>query len=90
MQKEVTIKTRINAKLKAEVETVLNHLGLTTTDAIVLFFHQVKLRRSLPFEIALPDNTPNATTLQTFRDTDVGRNLVEFDSLETMFADLEK
>ena len=91
MQKETILKTPITPDLKTEVEDVLKNLGLSTTEAILLFFHQVKLHRGLPFDIKLPREAkiPNEATLKTFRDTDAGKNLVEYDNLDAMFADLE-
>ena len=91
MPKETTIRARIRPDLKTEVEEVFKRLGLSTAEAIVLFFHQVKLHRGLPFEIKIPTTPkiPNATTLKTFRDTDAGKNLVEYESLDEMFTDLE-
>ncbi len=85
------IRTRIKPELKSEVEDVFKRLGLSTNDAIVLFFHQVRLHKGLPFEVKIPleAKIPNATTLKTFRDTDAGKNLVEYHSLDEMFADLE-
>ncbi len=87
-----TISARIKSDLKSEVEEVFKRLGLSTNDAIVLFFHQVRLHKGLPFEVKIPLETeiPNETTLQTFRDTDAGKNLVEYHSLDKMFADLKK
>jgi len=41
--------------LKADVEAVFHHLGLTTTEAIKLFFRQVKLRGGLPFPVEIPN-----------------------------------
>lgn len=91
MPKHATITAPIKSELKAEVEEVFKRLGLSTTEAILLFFHQVKLHKGLPFEVKIPTEAkiPNATTLKTFRDTDAGKNLVEYDSLDEMFADLE-
>ncbi len=91
MHKEVILKTPVMPDLKTKVEDVLKQLGLSTTEAIVLFFHQVKLHRDLPFDIKIPREAkiPNETTLKTFRDTDAGRNLVEHDNLDAMFADLK-
>jgi DNA-damage-inducible protein J len=85
------IRAQIEPDLKAEVEEVFKRLGLSTTEAILLFFHQVRLHRGLPFEVKIPIEVkiPNATTLKTFRDTDAGKNLVEYNSLDEMFADLE-
>ena len=87
-----TISTRIKSDLKSEVEEVFKRLGLSTTEAIVLFFHQVRLHKGLPFEIKIPLDAkiPNETTLKTFRDTDAGKNLIEYNSLDEMFTDLRK
>ena len=87
-----TISTRIKSDLKSEVEEVFQKLGLSTTEAIVLFFHQVRLHKGLPFEVKIPLEVeiPNETTLKTFRDTDAGKNLVEYDSLDEMLADLKR
>ncbi|MCI0690829.1 type II toxin-antitoxin system RelB/DinJ family antitoxin [candidate division KSB1 bacterium] len=87
-----TISARIKSDLKSEVEEVFKKLGLSTTEAIVLFFHQVRLHKGLPFEVKIPleAKIPNETTLKTFRDTDAGNNLVEYHSLDEMLADLKK
>jgi DNA-damage-inducible protein J len=52
--KQAYIRTRIDQTLKEETEQILHHLGLTTTEAIRLFFIQVKLHGGLPFRIELP------------------------------------
>ncbi|MEL7224970.1 MAG: type II toxin-antitoxin system RelB/DinJ family antitoxin, partial [Cyanobacteria bacterium J06576_12] len=54
MAKEATVRARIDSGLKAEVENLFEALGLSTTEAITLFYHQVKLRKGLPFEVAVP------------------------------------
>lgn len=91
MSKSATIRAQVKPDLKAEVEEVLKRLGLSTTEAIVLFFHQVKLHRGLPFDVKIPIDVkiPNAATLKTFQDTDAGKSLVEYDSLDQMLSDLE-
>jgi DNA-damage-inducible protein J len=85
------IRAQIKPDLKAEVEEVFKRLGLSTAEAIILFFHQVKLHKGLPFEVKIPNEAkiPNATTLKTFSDTAAGKNLVAYESLDDMFADLE-
>ncbi|MGH7453025.1 MAG: type II toxin-antitoxin system RelB/DinJ family antitoxin, partial [bacterium] len=87
-----TISTHIKSDLKSEVEEVFKRLGLSTTEAIVLFFHQVRLHKGLPFEIKIPLDVkiPNETTLKTFQDTDASKNLAEYDSLGEMLADLKR
>ncbi|MEA1986153.1 MAG: type II toxin-antitoxin system RelB/DinJ family antitoxin, partial [Candidatus Marinimicrobia bacterium] len=46
-----TVKAKVEPKLKKDVEYLFKNLGLTTTEAINLFFHQVQLRKGLPFNI---------------------------------------
>ncbi len=84
MAKSATIKAKMEPELKAEVEKIFKTLGLSTTEAITLFYRQVMLRRGLPFEVKIP----NQTTIQTFEDTDAGRNLIECENAEEMFEKL--
>lgn len=84
MAKDAMIRARVEPALKEEVEEILRELGLSTTQAITLFYQQVKLNQGLPFEIRLP----NRTTVQTFEDTDAGRNLVQCEDAEDMFEKL--
>ena len=84
MAKEAMIRARIEPRLKAEVETIFDELGLSITEAITLFYKQVKLNRGLPFEVRIP----NETTLKTFQDTDAGRRLVRNKDARDMFDKL--
>lgn len=84
MAKSAIIRARIEPELKAEAEIIFSELGLSITEAITLFYRQVKLTRGLPFEIHLP----NQTTLQTFQDTDEGRNLVQCENSQELFDKL--
>lgn len=42
MSKTATITAKIDSILKTEVEDIFRELGITTTEAIDLFYHQVK------------------------------------------------
>ena len=84
MPKTEMIRARVEPDLKQQVEDIFAELGLTTTEAISLFYHQVKLRNGLPFEVRLP----NKTTIRTIKDTDAGKNLVHCDDVEDMFDKL--
>ena len=66
MAKTETIHMRVDPILKSNVEQLLNQLGLTTTDAINIFFNQVVLNGGLPFEIKLPQY--NEKTLAAMQD----------------------
>jgi DNA-damage-inducible protein J len=72
--------------LKAEVESLLEQLGVTTTDAINMFFSQIRLRKGIPFSIEMP----NKITRQTFEATDRGEDLRAYKNLDEMFKALDK
>ncbi len=85
MAKEAMIRARIEPHLKEEVESIFRELGLSITEAITLFYQQVRLNRGLPFEVRIP----NETTLSTFEDTDAGQNLIQCQDAPEMFDKLE-
>jgi len=64
MAKDAFIRARTDARLKEKVECIFAKLGLNTTDAINLFFHQVAIQGGLPFDVRVP----NAETLQALHD----------------------
>jgi len=84
MRKAATIRARIQPELKDKVEHVFHKLGLTTTQAITLFYKQVELREGLPFEISIP----NETTRRTFANTDAKRDLIICEDADDMFRKL--
>lgn len=49
-----TINIRIEPKLKKEVETTLNDLGMNIADAVTVFFKQIVMTESIPFAIKKP------------------------------------
>ena len=84
MNKTSTVRARIEPDLKNKAEKVFRDLGLSTTQAITLFYRQVELRNGLPFDVVIP----NETTYRTFNDTDAGRNLVVCEDADDMFKKL--
>lgn len=85
MPKTETIRARVDAQLKAEAEAVLSELGLSSSDAIRLFYTQVILRQGLPFAVAVP----NAETRRAIRDVERGRGLTKYQDTQEMFDKLE-
>lgn len=83
--RNATIRARTEEWLKEEVEGVLKELGMTPTEAINLFYNQIRLQRGLPFNVLIP----NEETAQVLRDTDEGKNLVKHKTIEDMFKDLD-
>jgi DNA-damage-inducible protein J len=84
MSKDATIRARIEPDLKRRVENLFERLGLSTTEALTLFYRQVDLRKGLPFNVVIP----NKTTLKTMEDTDAGRNLVLCKDADDLFKKL--
>ena len=78
------IRARISPDLKAEAESILNQLGLRPSDAIRMFYRQVTLQKGLPFEARVP----NATTRDTLRDAEAGRNLTRYADTDDLFKRL--
>ena len=66
MAKTETLHIRVEAAVKAGVEATLKTLGLSTTEAINIFLHQVILAGGLPFEVKNPQY--NAETLAAIKE----------------------
>lgn len=84
MSKTATVRARIEPGLKSEVEDILSHLGLTASETILLLYRQIKLRRGLPFTLAMP----NRLTAKTLRESKAGKNVKHFGSKKELYADL--
>ena len=82
--KTSTVRARINPSLKKDAESLFEKLGLSTTEAITIFYKQVKLRNGLPFNVVVP----NKVTRKVLKDTDAGKNLVRCEDAEDMFNKL--
>lgn len=65
--KEATIRARIPQSLKTVTDEVFEALGISSSEAIRLFLAQVKLRRGLPFSVALPQSDENSDLLLSAR-----------------------
>ena len=84
MARTAMINVRTERELKNEVEAILKSLGMSTTEAINIFFRQVKLRRGLPFPVEIP----NEETLIVFHESEAGKGLVECKDADDMFKRL--
>ncbi|MEI9479706.1 MAG: type II toxin-antitoxin system RelB/DinJ family antitoxin [Deltaproteobacteria bacterium] len=81
--KSAMVRARIEPGLKTEAEKYFDILGLSTTQAITLFFKQVELHRGLPFEI----NIPNAETITAMKEIEDGSGK-QFENAEELFKHL--
>jgi DNA-damage-inducible protein J len=56
MSKNGYVRARIEPELKEDVEGLLAAMGLSPSQAITLFYTQIRLNRAIPFEIKVPAN----------------------------------
>ena len=85
MQKAATIHARIEPELKAEAESILKEIGLSSAEAIRLYYKQICLQRGLPLELKVP----NALTRETIEKSEKGIDVKSFNSVDDLFEDLE-
>lgn len=83
MSKDTMIKAKTDAQLKAKVEKILDSIGLTPSEAVNIFYHQILLHNGLPFEVKIP----NQTTKKAMNDT-IQKIGVTFDSIDDLLTDL--
>ena len=63
MNKNTSINLRVNAEVKEQAGNILEAMGLTFSDAFNLLLHQIRIQRSLPFDVVAYSRTPRAETL---------------------------
>ena len=84
---------RIDEKLKADAESVLSKLGLTASDAIRIFFSQIRNTKGIPFELKLYDE-PSAETVEAIKqaekDLKAGKVSRSYTDVDALMADLLK
>lgn len=85
MAKSAMIRARTEPSLKSEVEKIFHELGLSCTEAINLFFKQVKLQHGIPFDVKIP----NRTTLKAMKQAEQKKGLVQCKDLDELFNKLD-
>ena len=58
MANTAAVYARIEPELKNEVEGILSQLGVSPSAAVQMLYSQIKLTKSIPFEIKLPASRP--------------------------------
>lgn len=69
--KTAIINARVKPDLKEDAEAVLEKLGITATQAITMFYEQIRMNKGIPFEVKIP----NAETIEAMEDARANRNL---------------
>lgn len=60
MANTAAVYARIEPELKTEVEGILAQLGVTPSAVVQMLYSQIKLTKSIPFDIKLPTRKPLA------------------------------
>jgi len=89
-KKTSTIHLRVEPGIKADVEKLLDRLGLTTTDAINIFLNQVVLTGGLPFPVKITQ--PNKETLAAIKEAEkIKRGIIQSEakSVDEFFKEMK-
>jgi len=54
MSNTATVYARIEPKLKEDVDSILNELGVTPSSLIQMLYSQIKLTKRIPFDVSIP------------------------------------
>ncbi len=65
MLKSAMIRARMDPQLKEEVEKILYELGLSTTQALTLFYRQIRMNRGIPFDVRIPEENVNQASISS-------------------------
>ena len=85
MAKTEMIRARVEPELKRQAEELFSALGLSTTDAITLFYKQVTMHRGLPFDVRIP----NAETMEALHQARDRESLTEYADLPDLKSRLD-
>ncbi len=85
--KTALIQARIEPSIKKEVELILNKIGLSTSEAINIFFRRIMMEHGIPFSLKIP----NQETMAAIKDTENNKNLHgPFNDPEDLWTNLNK
>ena len=84
--KTAAVHSRIQPEIKEQAESILHRLGLSPTEAIRIFYTQITLKKGLPFEVAIP----NETTRKALEDSRKGVGLTKHQNVEKLFESWDK
>lgn len=76
---------RVDAHLKAEVQVILEELGITPSQAILMLFKSIKREHGIPFSLMLP----NEETKIAIEEARQGKGLKKYKNTDDLFKDLD-
>ena len=85
MSKTATVTVRLDPKVKREALKALEKLGITTSQAVTMYFNQISAEKGLPFR----PHIPNAETERVMEEARAGKNLHSAKDIDDLVAQLE-
>jgi len=78
------VKAKIEPDLKFEVGKILEELGINHSEAIRIFYKQVKIHHGIPFDLRIP----NSETLKAMQDAENNIDMTKCEDADDMFGKL--
>jgi DNA-damage-inducible protein J len=85
MPKTATVTVRLDPKVKQDAQKILDKLGITTSQAVTMYFNQISAEKGLPFR----PHILNAETEHVIQNARAGKNLHTAKDIDDLFAQLE-
>ncbi|MDM8536681.1 type II toxin-antitoxin system RelB/DinJ family antitoxin [Desulfobacterales bacterium HSG17] len=83
MSQNDIVRARIDADTKAKATLALDAMGLSTSEAIRMFFIRIAEEQRLPFDVKVP----NTTTQAAIKELEAGKGNA-FSSVDSLMNDL--
>ena len=87
MPKTAKISSRIEPALKNEGDAILSSIGLSASEAITMFYHQIVIHRGLPFSANVP-NDETIAAINELKDPEYRATTRRFQSVDELMAEL--
>jgi len=49
---------RVNSEIKEQITPILNTLGISLSEAVNMYLHQIKLHNGIPFDLVIRNPSP--------------------------------
>lgn len=82
--KTAFVRARIEPSVKKKAEMVLSKIGMSSSEAINVFYRRIASDKGIPFSL----NVPNAETRKAIESTRNRKNFKSYSSTEAMLADI--
>ena len=81
------INARVAPALKKQAEAILSSLGVSTSEAVTMFLHQVVLHNGMPF----PVRVPNAETVAAIMEAqEHPERLTRYESVDDLMKEIDQ